>query len=1177
MHIKRLEIDNFKSFANKTEIPFLTGFTAIAGINGSGKSNIIDSVLFALGLTSARALRSEKGVADLISTHNQRNEASVKVVFDLDDEVGSEISFARKVKKTSSGYVSTYYIDDKVQTLTQVHSELEKYQITPNSYNIIMQGDVIGLVNCSSMERRKFIDEVAGTADFDRKIEMATNELKTVDERVQNSTLILNEIEARLEQLKEEREVALKYRELKENKDNLESQISVVKYFDFKRILDMVHQNILESQKQQKLKEKEISTLDKELINQRKEYDEICAKVKAQGEDKQLEVKRQAEEKKGEIQRKKDSIVHTEKVIFTNNKTIENSKNGIEDFNAKKKLCFEAIKEKEKAKQKLEEELQIQKNKLNKILEEVTGLNKTADTYIEKRATLRKELDSIKEEENVIVKEKLGFESRLEFLNNELTNAKSSKENILNGQKTFKENKDRYELLIEKLSKEMEDLKLLQKLTFDSLDKAKNDSVDVMYNIQLSNKKISELEANKRAFKTFGLGAGVETIMQSNLKGVHAPLLQLADVDSEYTDAINEALGSRSRFVIVDNEHVASQAIEILKSQGRDRATFLPLNKLKAAPNKLALPKDKGVIDFAINLMDFDDKYIDAFYFALGETLVVDNMETAKKLMGKYRIVTLDGEIFEKSGAITGGAKRKSSALFGKMDDKELETYKKRLVEFEDKYKELEAKKVELDRKLDKIRNDFSNASNSYNGAKIELNALVLSNSKAEELLAEHNNKIKEVEPEIKTLNSKLDKLEEKHIKILDKISTTTDEIKEVEKFIDEGELNKLKGLTKGVEDEIKKTEKDILNVENEILRDNQNITFYDTMISQKEADINKLQSDNIGLKADKEKFEAEIKVIEEVLVELEAQIVELGKNLVELQNLRQEIQDKLLKTQNDKNILENEIERIKEQIEGSKARRNEIEPQFKETSEELKEKGVDIHSIQPTEMTIEEITNKIQKLQKKMDDLGLVNMRAIEAYDEVTTRQKELKEKLDTLEKEKSEIQSRMTGYENLKKETFLSTFNAVNDHFSEIFADLTDGSGRLVLENPENPFAGGLTVEGQQKDKKKQKLAGMSGGEKTLMALSLVFAVQRYLPSPFYALDEVDAALDGFNVERIAKMITKQSESTQFVVISQRSQMIESADRMIGVTQKDKGVTKISGVKLQKAEAQVKETIAG
>ena len=1167
MHIKRLEIDNFKSFSGKTEIPFLTGFTAIAGINGSGKSNIIDSILFALGLSSARALRSEKGIADLISTHNQRNEASVKVVFDLDDEEGNEISFTRKVKKSTQGYISTYYINDKPQTQTQVHNELEKYQITPNSYNIIMQGDVISLVNCSSTERRKFIDEVAGTADFDRKIEMATKELEGVEERVQNSTIILNEIQSRVEQLKEEREVALKYRELKENKDSLESKISVVKYFDFKRILDMVHQNILEAQKNQKLKENEVKALDKNLEEIKKEYDEICQKVKAQGEDKQLEVKRQSEEKKGEIQRKKDSIINTDKVIFTNNKTIENAKNGIEDFIEKKNSCKDLIKEKEKEKEKLNKELELAKEKLNKVLEEVTGLNKTADTYIEKRAKLRKDSDLIKDEETNILKEKLSFESRLELLNNELTNAKNAKENILSGQKTFKEDKDKLELMIEKLSKEMEDLRLLQKLTFESLDKTKNDSNDIMYNIQLSNKKISELEANKRAFKTYGLGAGVETIMQSNLKGVHAPLLQLADVEAEYVDAINEALGARARFVIVENEHVASQAIEILKSQGKDRATFLPLNKLKPAPSKLALPKDKGVIDFAINLMDFDDKYIDAFYFALGETLVVDNMETAKKLMGKFRIVTLDGEIFEKSGAITGGAKRKNTMMFGKLDDKELEKYKQRLIEFETKYKETEEKKNSLDKKLDKIRNDFSNASNSYNGAKIELNALVANNSKSEELLEAHNNKIKEIEPEIKSLNSKLDKLEEKHVKIIDDLTKIQEEIKEVEKFIDEGELNKLKDLTKENEEEIKKIEKQISNVETEIYRDNQNIIFYDKMIEQKELDINKLQNDNAGLKTDKEKFEAEIKVLEKVLFELEEKIVELGKNLVELQDLRQKIQDNMLKSQNDKNILENEIERIKEQIESSKARRNEIEPQLKETVEELKQKGVELDSIEPTEMTIDEITNKIQKLQKKMDELGLVNMRAVEAYEEVMTKQNELKEKLDTLEKEKTEIQNRMTGYENLKKETFINTFNQVNRHFEEIFTDLTDGEGKLVLENPENPFLGGLTVEGQQKDKKKQKLAGMSGGEKTLMALSLVFAVQRYLPAPFYALDEVDAALDGFNVERIARMITKQSEKTQFVVISQRSQMIESAERMIGVTQKDKGVTKISGVKLNNA----------
>ena len=1166
MHIKRLEIDNFKSFANKTEIPFLTGFTAVAGINGSGKSNIIDSILFALGLSSARALRSEKGVADLISTHNQRNEASVKVVFDTDDEQGTEISFARRVKKSSQGYTSTYYINDKQQTLSQIHNELEKYQITPNSYNIIMQGDVIGLVNCSSFERRKFIDEVAGTADFDRKIEMATNELSVVEERVQNSNLILNEISNRLEQLKEEREVALKYRELKENKDNLENRITVVKYFDFKRILDMVHQNILESQKNQKIKESEINAVNSAVISKKEEYDEICAKVKAQGEDKQLEVKRLAEEKKGEIQRKKDSIIHTEKVIFQNNKTIENSKNGIEDFNAKKQVSIDVIKEKEIKKKEFEAELEVKKNELDKILKEVTGLNKTADTYIEKRGFLRKELDTIKENETSLVKEKLGFESRLELLNNELNAAKTAKENLVQSSSAFNEDKDKLELLIEKLSKEMDDMKLSQKLTFDSLDKTKNEINDAQFNIQLSNKKISELEANKKAFKTFGLGTGVETIMQSNLKGVHAPLLQLADVDAEYSDAINEALGGRSRFIIVDDEHTASRAVDILKSQGRDRATFLPLNKLKHAPSRLPLPKEKGVIDYAINLTDFDDKYIDAFYFALSDTLVVDNMETAKKLMGKYRIVTLDGEIFEKSGAITGGARRRNQMTFGKLDDKELETFKSRLIDLEEKYTKLQRRKTELENKLDKIRNDFSNASNSYNGAKIELNALVANNSKSKDLINNYENKIKEVEPEIKSLNNKLDKLEEKHVLLLDKIQKTTDEIKEVEKFIDEGELNKLKDLTKDVEDEIKTVEKNILNIENEILRDNQNIIFYDKMIEQKEADIEKLQSDNSGLKTDKERFQSEIKVLSSSLTELEEQITELGKNLIELQDLRQKAQDELLKFQNDKNIIQNEIERIKEQIESSKARRSEIEPQFKEAFDELKSKGVEVDSLEPMNMSVEEITLKIQKYQKKMDELGLVNMRAIDTYNEVLARQNELKEKLDILEKEKQEIQNRMTGYEKLKKETFLTTFNAVNNHFTEIFTDLTDGQGHLVLENPENPFLGGLTVEGQQKNKKNQKLAGMSGGEKTLMALSLVFAVQRHLPSPFYALDEVDAALDGFNVERIAKMITKQSASTQFIVISQRSQMIESADRMIGVTQKDKGVTKISGIMLQK-----------
>ena len=258
MYIKQLEIDNFKSFANKSEIPLLKGFTTVSGPNGSGKSNIIDSVLFALGLANASELRAEN-LSHFISTYTKRNEAFVKVTFG-ETENGEDLSIGRKIRKTSQGYASTYYINDSVTTLTNVHAILEKYNVTPNSYNVMMQGDVMGITNCTPKNRRKIIDEIAGIADFDRRIEQATGELETVEQRVERSTVILNEVDNRLEQLKEEREVALKYQKLREEKQGLESQINKVRFFDIKKNLEKAHENILEFTK--KKKEEELNSKD---------------------------------------------------------------------------------------------------------------------------------------------------------------------------------------------------------------------------------------------------------------------------------------------------------------------------------------------------------------------------------------------------------------------------------------------------------------------------------------------------------------------------------------------------------------------------------------------------------------------------------------------------------------------------------------------------------------------------------------------------------------------------------------------------------------------------------------------------------------------------------------------------------------------------------------------------
>ncbi len=251
MHIKELEVDNFKSFANEIKIPFLKGFTAVAGPNGSGKSNIIDSILFALGLANARNLRTEQ-ITDFISTYTKKNEAFVKVTFEPDNNTEEPITVSRKLRKSSQGYTSVYYLNEKVSTLTDIHTKLEKYCITPNSYNVIMQSDVMSIVNCSNVERRKIIDEIAGVADFNRRIEKAQNELLTVEERVENTNLILNEISSSIERLAQEKETALKYQKLKTEKFQLESQITTVKYFDIKRNLELAHQNILEFNKKKK-------------------------------------------------------------------------------------------------------------------------------------------------------------------------------------------------------------------------------------------------------------------------------------------------------------------------------------------------------------------------------------------------------------------------------------------------------------------------------------------------------------------------------------------------------------------------------------------------------------------------------------------------------------------------------------------------------------------------------------------------------------------------------------------------------------------------------------------------------------------------------------------------------------------------------------------------------------
>ena len=1104
MYIKQLEIDNFKSFANKSEIPLLKGFTTVSGPNGSGKSNIIDSVLFALGLANASELRAEN-LSHFISTYTKRNEAFVKVTFG-DTENGEDLSIGRKIRKTSQGYASTYYVNDSVTTLTNVHAILEKYNVTPNSYNVMMQGDVMGITNCSPKNRRKIIDEIAGIADFDRRIEQATGELETVEQRVERSNVILNEVDNRLEQLKEEREVALKYQKLREEKQSLESQVNKVRFFDLKRNLEQAHENILEFTKKKKEEEVKNKDLDERLNLIKQKYQEVSELVKEKGEAQQIELKKQEEALKGEIDRKNNASNYADKQIHDGLRSIENAKNGIEGFKKKIEDFKLKIQLKDDEIAGIKSNISTREAELKKILEDMTGLNATADQHIEKRNNLRKQLETLKDEKTKLIQTKLPLESELKNLQRDLDEAKAKLDELNEMKSNFASNQDLKKTLVEQLQKEMSDFKIIQQNAMHDLDVTKNEINDLNYNIQMAYRKISTMEAKKQAAEEANFGRAIDTVMNAKLRGVHAPLVKLGTVDKEYSVAMEVAFGGRMAHIVVDDEHVASVAIELLKSSNAGRATFIPLNKIKKAPSKLQLPKDRGVIDFAINLVDFDDEYIDAFYYAVGDTIVVEDLESAKKLIGRYRMVTLQGELLEKSGSMTGGTRLRTGLSFSQNDDEELNTFKERLKEMEQKLGSLENKKTSLEEKLEDVRTKYSDAMSEFSKSKAELDNMNQNFANSENILKEKSDFIAQTEPQIVDLNKKLDKLEEKNVKIYDDMAVCQEQIEEVEKLINDKDLKDLKEKTEGVEHEIKRLQANLMNANNDKNELDRQIAFHKNLIETKEEEITNIEHNNIKLEEDKTRYKNDIVELNKKMEDLHEQIVQIEEKLGKLLKERDDINNELIELEKQKHIRSADIERIAEQIESFKARRRELEPQLESAKKDLEDAGEDVGKLEPVEISIDEITSKIKRLENRMAELGDVNMRALAAYEEVLARQSELKEQIETLSKERKEILERMQGYEQLKKETFMKTYNHINENFKEVFHQLSEGEGELKLECPDDPLSGGLTIEAQPRDKKLQRLESMSGGEKSLTALAFVFAIQRYMPSPFYAFDEVE-----------------------------------------------------------------------
>ena len=1172
LRLKEIEIDNFKSFGKRTLVPFLPGFTTISGPNGSGKSNIIDSVLFALGLSTSRTMRAER-LPDLINNISGKKEAQVTIKFTDDKE--TEIEVTRKIRvKDANNYSSTYYMDGKTVTLTEVHDRLSRYNISPHGYNVVMQGDVTSIISMSITDRRKIIDELAGVADFDRKIELAQIELTKVQESVEKENIIMLELDERLKQLEGERNEALKYAKLKVELRELEKHCLIARINKIETEVNGLKEENTTLRQKRTDSIIRLGQINDEIEADKQTLVDIENEVQKITEHSQKRIIEELESTRIEISKNQSTVDFLNKQIKDHNDNISNLENEIKIID-KKVNDLERKKEKNKKEQeKIEDEIWKLKQSYQKLQDSLKSKGQNQNLSTTKILDVQKKINKLKEEKEELLTKHTRVEEQVLHLKEDLANIKEEAEKSLSELKELTQSNNYKN---SKLSQLQQKHVALQK----HISKLKAEEIETREELNERTKKLAKLEreldkleVHKQVIKeTSGLGSAIETVLNSGIKGIHGTLAQLAYVEDKYTGAIGIAAGNRLKAIVVDTDSTASTCIDLLKSTNSGRATFLPLNKLKPAPTLLPISQ-KGALGWALDLIKFENKYRDAFYYALTDTLIMDNLENARKNIGKNRMVTLGGELLEKSGAITGGSQGQSSISFGHAGEEEQERLQREIKSLQEYVSQLESDLKELGKQIEEAKEEFDSLKTEITKEETNNSSLIETIKKLTKTSETSKEKVSEFSTTIESQTSELEKLD---TKIKDKEQDITNlevELQQIAANVKDGSLEALVADSQDIELKTKECESKLQELITETRSYVVEGEFNLKAKEQYEEKITNSRKEIERIKNELPENEAKLKTLEEKVDKLSSESAGETKRLSELNTKRNEISNGLINKGEQKGELQQLIDQLAEKVTTIELRLRELEPDLNDLKAKLQEQTQNEEYIPPENIDLEKITKQIESIEKRMRALEPVNMRAIDEYDNVTNREKEIKEKLASLSEEKDAITSKITSYNDQKRETFFQTFDGVNKHFQEIFHELSYGHGELVLENPEEPFSGGLIIRARPRDKKMQRLEAMSGGEKSLTALSFMFGLQRYSPAPFYAFDEVDMFLDGFNAERLAQMVKKQSENAQFVVVSLRKHMLEKSDQAIGVTLRTDGFTQIIGVQqIQKKEKEEPE----
>ena len=1199
VHINQVELTHFKSFGGSITIPLQEGFTVVTGPNGSGKSNILDAVLFCLGLASSRGMRADR-LPDLINSAMLREgkaaETSVSVRFDLSEwqpdqaEAGleppeegpwikpgqQEWTVSRRLRVAPGGtYASSFSADGVSCNLQQLQSQLRRLRVDPEGSNVVMQGDVTRIVSMSARDRRGIIDELAGVALFDSRIEQSRGKLDEVQERQERCSIVQQELLSSRQKLERDCAKARTYQDLRQRHHNGRLQEQVLAFEAAQASQAALLQRSANLASQRQAEREAISEGETGLTAAAAVLEQLQVEVKALGEDQLIAVQaelagleasgRELTRQAGKHQLDAEALQHQRHELARTQGELRQQQQALEASSDQA-----ALNDAEAGCRAAEAAVELSRRRLG----EVAGRSGSwlEDKQQRSRASqqLGAQIGPLEAERQQLQERLRQHQERLAELGAEEQQEGASHRSA---QEQLEATESSWQQVLEATRAEQQQMQeLAESLALQQRTRSRLEQEQ----IQLE-REIARLDSRRETLQeSRGTGA-LRVLLEAGMDGIHGPVAQLGEVEERVRLALEVAAGGRLGQVVVDDDRIAARAIELLKSRRAGRLTFLPLNKIRGGSGGsggAALQRggaaggggagSGGLVGKAVDLVGYEPVYAEVFRYVFGDTLVFDNLANARRELGRCRAVTLDGELLEKSGAMTGGSlqQRGSQLSFGRSQDgDEAEPLRQRLLELGESLLACRRKEAELGQRLEALRPRLLEHQQRQAGLEAERSA-------AQRALAPQLQRQQQLGSRLGQLQQALQsdlQRQQQLDSLLLPLQQQRISLEEAEAAVQSsGDAARWQGLQSELEAAdtalaAARSQRDwLLAARRERALSAERLS---NQLEALSADEQRLVAAVNTLVAERTRWKEQHQADQERRSTLAAEQQQLQTRFGEsrrardaaeaqLAAQRQALQQRQWKLQR----LGEEIESLAEQQRGDQLRLAQLERELPEPlpdiPEEVRQGG------------LEALQAELRSLQARMEALEPVNMLAIEELEQLETRLAELEERLEVLSKEREELLLRIETVATLRQEAFLEAFTAVDGHFRTIFEGLSDGEGHLQLENPEAPLEGGLTLVAHPKGKAVRRLNSMSGGEKSLTALSFLFALQRFRPSPFYALDEVDSFLDGVNVERLAALIAGQADQAQFMVVSHRRPMIAAATRTIGVTQARGAHTQVVGL---------------